>query len=292
MTYKECMAKFGSDKPDLRIPNEIQDVYYADDAKFSKALWFQKSQINQQISKSAMKKFVKEVKELFSNHKLTIIEHEISEHSGKILEKVLPTDTDLKGQIGDLGFIVQGGQEIIVQECLGKIRTFFSEKYLDLDPEVLKFLWVVDFPLFLPNPENGKLEAAHHPFTRPVDEDLKILKSNPEKVRAQHYDLVLNGQEIGGGSMRIHESDLQEFILKDILCEDTKELCHMLEALRYGCPPHGGIALGLDRIMMIIRKAKSIRDVIAFPKTANGKDLMSGAPSLIRQEEKDYYHLK
>ena len=121
---------------------------------------------------------------------------------------------------------------------------------------------------------------------------MHLLKTNPDLVRAQHYDLVLNGHEIGGGSMRIHETELQKYILEDILKEDTTELSHMLEALKYGCPPHGGIALGLDRIMMILCKTKSIRDVIAFPKTAGGKDLMSGSPTTVKQEEKQYYHLK
>ena len=120
-------------------------------------------------------------------------------------------------------------------------------------------------------------------------ENLREMRENlKHKIRS----LVLNGQEIGGGSMRIHETELQKEILEDILKEDTTELEHMLEALSYGCPPHGGIALGLDRLMMIICKAKSIRDVIAFPKTAGGKDLMSGSPTTVKSEEKEYYHLK
>ena len=122
-----------------------------------------------------------------------------------------------------------------------------------------------------------------------VRENLREMRENlKHKIRS----LVLNGQEIGGGSMRIHETELQKEILEDILKEDTTELEHMLEALSYGCPPHGGIALGLDRLMMIICKAKSIRDVIAFPKTAGGKDLMSGSPTTVKSEEKEYYHLK
>ena len=113
-----------------------------------------------------------------------------------------------------------------------------------------------------------------------------------ENLKHKIRSLVLNGQEIGGGSMRIHETELQKEILEAILKEDTTEHEHILEALRYGCPPHGGIALGLDRLMMIICKAKSIRDVIAFPKTAGGKDLMSGSPTTVKSEEKEYYHLK
>ena len=191
----------------------------------------------------------------------------------------------------DLAFIAMGDNELDVQEMLGKLRTLIIDLYMDLPPDLLKFLWVIDFPLFLSSEENT-LESAHHPFTRPLDEDLHLIKTNPEAVRGQHYDLVLNGQEIGGGSMRIHESELQKYILEDILKVDTSDLTHMLEALTFGCPPHGGIALGLDRLVAIICKAKSIRDVIAFPKTSNGKDLMSGSPAAISDQDKSYYHLK
>jgi aspartyl-tRNA synthetase len=111
-------------------------------------------------------------------------------------------------------------------------------------------------------------------------------------VRGQHYDLVLNGQEIGGGSIRIHDSDLQKYVLEDILKEDSSQLEYMLEALRCGCPPHGGIALGLDRLVAIMAKAHSIRDVIAFPKSSEGRDLMSGAPGAIQDEDRTFYHLK
>ena len=151
---------------------------------------------------------------------------------------------------------------------------------------------MVDFPLFLPNEDTGRLESAHHPFTRPHDDDIPLLETKPELVRAQHYDLVLNGQEIGGGSIRIHEAAMQKYILEDILKEDTSQLQHMLDALSFGCPPHGGIALGLDRLMMIMCQAQSIRDVIAFPKTTGGKDLMSGSPTQVTDEDKSYYHLK
>lgn len=155
------------------------------------------------------------------------------------------------------------------------------------------FLWVVDFPLFLPSEEldGGPLQSAHHPFTAPRPEDEHLLRSSPLDVRGLHYDLVLNGSEIGGGSIRIHQSDVQEFVLKEILQEDPINLLHLLKALRCGAPPHGGIALGLDRLMSIICETKSIRDVIAFPKSLDGKDPMSGAPTSISEKEKKMYHI-
>lgn len=156
------------------------------------------------------------------------------------------------------------------------------------------FLWVVDFPLFLPSedqPDSGILQSAHHPFTAPHPEDEHLLRTSPLDVRGLHYDLVLNGSEIGGGSIRIHQSEMQEYVLKNILGEDPVHLHHLLKALQCGAPPHGGIALGLDRLMSILCDTNSIRDVIAFPKSLDGKDLMSGAPSLISDKEKEMYHL-
>lgn len=286
LTYKEAMEKYGSDKPDLRIDNQIEDLgKYPADGRFVKALWFRADQLKTEMSKSALKKFEKEMKKLHENLVIVAMDKD------NLVTKVLPDKYELKNTDDQVGFVVLGQKEIHVQECLGKIRSRFSDQFLTKRAEDLSFLWVVDFPLFLRDEETQKLGSAHHPFTRPKEEDLHLMDTNPELVRGQHYDLVLNGYEIGGGSMRVHESDLQRKILEDILNEDASELNHMLEALTYGCPPHGGIALGLDRIMMIICNAQSIRDVIAFPKTSDGKDLMSGSPAIVQNDEKAYYHL-
>ncbi|XP_027629572.1 aspartate--tRNA ligase, mitochondrial isoform X3 [Tupaia chinensis] len=161
------------------------------------------------------------------------------------------------------------------------------------DPAVFSFLWVVDFPLFLPKEESPReLESAHHPFTAPHPGDIHLLCSEPEKVRSQHYDLVLNGSEIGGGSIRIHDAELQRYILQTLLKEDVKLLSHLLKALDYGAPPHGGIALGLDRLICLVTGAPSIRDVIAFPKSFRGHDLMSNAPDSIPSEDLKPYHIQ
>uniref|UniRef100_A0A8C0HKN6 Aspartyl-tRNA synthetase 2, mitochondrial n=1 Tax=Buteo japonicus TaxID=224669 RepID=A0A8C0HKN6_9AVES len=161
------------------------------------------------------------------------------------------------------------------------------------DPTAFHFLWVVDFPLFLPKEENPtELESAHHPFTAPHPSDTSLLYSDPTKARSQHYDLVLNGSEVGGGSIRIHSAEQQRFVLEKVLKEDSEVLSHLLEALEFGAPPHGGIALGLDRLISLIVDAPSIRDVIAFPKSFRGRDLMGNAPDYVTPEELEPYHIQ
>ncbi len=155
------------------------------------------------------------------------------------------------------------------------------------DPDELAFCWVVNFPLFEKN-EDGSLSSQHHPFTAPLDEDLHLLETNPEKVRSVAYDIILNGYEIGGGSVRVHKSELQHKIFK-LLGLDEKTIAerfgHMLEAFQYGAPPHGGIAPGIDRLVMILQNEPNIREVMAFPKTGEAEDLMMGAPSALGEKQ-------
>lgn len=178
---------------------------------------------------------------------------------------------------------------------MGKVRTeyvnYLEEKGENIRSKTMNILWIVDFPLFEEGDTAGKLCSAHHPFTAPHPEDLHLLETNPLAVRGQSYDLVLNGEEIGGGSIRIHDPVQQENILK-MLSIDKSTMQHMLDMLGSGCPPHGGIALGLDRLMALFLGTRSIRDVIAFPKTMEGKDPLSGSPSAITEEDKKLYHIQ
>ncbi|XP_008262023.2 aspartate--tRNA ligase, mitochondrial isoform X2 [Oryctolagus cuniculus] len=194
--------------------------------------------------------------------------------------------------------LLTAGEHQKACSLLGKLRLecadLLEKKGVVLrDPALFSFLWVVDFPLFLPKEDNPReLESAHHPFTAPHPSDIHLLYTEPEKVRSQHYDLVLNGSEIGGGSIRIHNAELQHYVLATLLKEDVKLLSHLLQALDYGAPPHGGIALGLDRLMCLVTGSPSIRDVIAFPKSFRGHDLMSSAPDCVPPEDLKPYHIQ
>lgn len=158
-----------------------------------------------------------------------------------------------------------------------------------------QFLWITDFPLFEVT-EDGSLESAHHPFTAPIDSHKDILFTHPEKVIAQHYDLVMNGQEIAGGSIRIHNSEMQRNILEKLLkipptSDGTSPMDFFLDALESGCPPHGGIAFGLDRLIAMLCRASTIKDVIAFPKNQEGRDLLSRAPAPLCDHDITLYNL-
>jgi aspartyl-tRNA synthetase len=203
---------------------------------------------------------------------------------------------------GDL-ILFAADQWLNACEILGKIRLYCAEILkaqgkLSIASDRFDFLWVVDFPLLSFDKEQNRWYSSHHPFTAPVAEDVSHLKTDPKKVRGQHYDIVVNGTELGGGSIRIHQPDLQKTVFEDVLQispEETKvRFGYMLDAFRYGAPPHGGIALGFDRLIAMLCGTPSIRDVIAFPKTAKGTDLMTETPTVVssRQLRELYLEIK
>ncbi|CAB1317545.1 unnamed protein product [Coregonus sp. 'balchen'] len=262
MTYEKAMKDYGVDKPDTRFAMKLMD-----------------------ISKT------------FHNTEIEFLKDALNQPGGCIQAICVPDGAKhLKSK--DHESLKQTARTQFGQRpLLGKLRLQCAELLEGSgvavrDPSAFHFLWVVDFPLFLPKEEDpDQLESAHHPFTAPLLEDTHLLYSQPHKVRGQHYDLVLNGCEVGGGSIRIHKASDQQHVLETILKEDPSLLSHLLEALDSGAPPHGGIALGLDRLLSIIVGAPSIRDVIAFPKSFRGHDLMSRAPDFVSEDELKPYHI-
>uniref|UniRef100_A0A671MU63 Aspartate--tRNA ligase, mitochondrial-like n=1 Tax=Sinocyclocheilus anshuiensis TaxID=1608454 RepID=A0A671MU63_9TELE len=294
MTYEEAIRDYGVDKPDTRFGMKVT----ADDCSRVCALCCQ-----WKLNMGRWRKWM-----IIAAFALCVVQ-EVSvvpvraDGSLKSPLSRLLSDTAkqqllqmAQANAGDLIFITAGPREN-VRPLLGKLRLQCVELLESYgvpvrDPSVFHFLWVVDFPLFLPKEDNPEmLEAAHHPFTAPVPEDAHLLYTQPRKVRGQHYDLVLNGCEVGGGSIRIHNASQQLYVLDTILKEDPSLLSHLLEALDSGAPPHGGIALGLDRLVSIIVGAPSIRDIIAFPKSFRGHDLMSRAPDFVSEEDLKPYHI-
>jgi aspartyl-tRNA synthetase len=200
----------------------------------------------------------------------------------------------MEGQPGDLLLII-ADKPAIANEALGRLRVELGRRMKLYDENVLAFCWVIDFPFLVRNEEENRWDPSHHLFTAPMDEDIPLLDSEPGRARGKQYDLVLNGYEIAGGSIRIHRRELQEkvFGLIGLNVEEAKEqFGHVLEAFEYGTPPHGGIAPGIDRIVMLLAGEPNIREVIAFPKSQSAADLMASAPSPVTEQQLKELHIK
>jgi len=301
VTYREAMETYGTDKPDRRYELKLVDL--TDTFRTSSFKVFQSAVAAGGVVKAFNAKGlavittgqIEDLTNLAKSHGakgLAWIKVENGEWKSPIVKFFSDTEKKaltekLKLEEGDL--ILFGADHWVAAcEVLGLVRIRCAE-YLDKlgklkkDTTKLDFHWVVDFPLLRKDPEHPHMVASHHPFTAPVVEDLPLLESEPEKVRGQHYDLVLNGVELGGGSIRIHQGKVQDKIFREILKLPgdivQSRFGYMVEALQFGAPPHGGIALGFDRLMALLLGHESIRDVIAFPKNARGQDVMSGSPA-------------
>ncbi len=300
LPYSEAMRRFGSDKPDTRFGMELCDltevVRGCGFSVFASAIEaggsvraitvkggaaFSRKEID------ALGEYVKTYRakglawiSLGETIKSPIAKFFSEDELNAIIKAAEAEDGDLILMVAD--------KNSVVFDSLGNLRVHVAKKLELLDENKWNFLWVTDFPLLEYNEEEGRYTAMHHPFTCPRDEDAALLETAPEKVLAKAYDIVLNGVEVGGGSIRIHRSDMQAKMFKAIGMsqeEAEERFGHLLEAFRYGTPPHGGLAYGLDRLVMLLCGCSSIRDVIAFPKVQNASELMTAAPSPVDDKQ-------
>ena len=304
LEYREAMDRFGTDRPDTRFGLEmknISDLAARSDFQVFKGVLQQGGVVKAiPVEKGAglfSRKALDELSQLvvqagakgLMNVKVTADGWQSSLEKFFKKEDQVAVNQRTGAASGDLLLLV-ADQEATVNACLGTLRLELAKKLNLVKKDDYALVWVNKFPLLEYNEEEGRLESVHHPFTSPLEEDLPLLEKHPEKVRARAYDIVLNGSEIGGGSVRIHDPDLQEtmFNILGISREEANlKFGFFLEALKYGAPPHAGIALGLDRLAAILTGSDSIREVIAFPKTQTASCLMSDAPSRVDAKQLD-----
>jgi aspartyl-tRNA synthetase len=308
MTYDEAMSRFGSDKPDTRFGLELVDL--SEVVKDSGFKVFAAAVANGGQVKAIN---VKGGAEKYSRKDIDALTEFVGVYGAKGLAWLKVDAEGLKGPIakffaeedsqalttvlnaneGDLLLFV-ADKKNVVADALGALRSKLGKELGLIDQSKFNFLWITDWPLLEYGEEEGRYYAAHHPFTMPVREDLPYLDTDPARVRAQAYDLVLNGYELGGGSLRIFERSVQEKMFKVLgfTPEDSQEqFGFLLNAFEYGTPPHGGIALGLDRLVMLLSGSTNLRDTIAFPKTASAADLLTNAPGEVSEVQLKELHL-
>jgi aspartyl-tRNA synthetase len=306
MAYGEAIAKYGSDKPDLRFGLEIHDVsevFANSEFRVFKQIVAERGVIRglalpggNKYTRNQIDGIVDLAKQIGFGGLIWVRPGEPPTSSVKALsEGALRAAIAGIGATADDLVLLAGGPADNTSALLGQLRLALAKRENLADPEKFDLLWVTDFPLLEWSGEDGRWYSMHHPFTSPRDEDIDKLESDPGAVRAKAYDLVLNGSEIGGGSIRIHAADLQARIFKRLGISDEEAKVRFgffLEALEYGTPPHGGIALGLDRIVALLANESSIREVMAFPKTAAAVDLMADAPSPVDPKQLRELHLR
>ncbi|HAR6197363.1 TPA: aspartate--tRNA ligase [Staphylococcus pseudintermedius] len=309
MTYTEAMSRYGTDKPDTRFGMELLDVSELGqimDFKVFKGAVESGGQVKALVVENAAADYTRkdidgltEFVNIYGAKGLAwvkVVEDGLNGPIARFFEDAHVTKLQaLTGaKAGDLVLFVADSKDVVAQS-LGVLRNKLGKERGLIDPEQYNFLWVTDWPLLEYDEEARRYVAAHHPFTSPKVEDIDLLETAPEQAQAQAYDLVLNGFELGGGSIRIHDGELQQRMFKALGFSDEaaqEQFGFLLDAFKYGAPPHGGIALGLDRFVMILSGRTNLRDTIAFPKTASATDLMTDAPSPVSERQLDELSLR
>ena len=302
MTWEEAMNRYGSDKPDLRFGMELTDVSETvkdiDFAVFKNALEAGGSVrgINAKGQGAMPRKKIDKLVEFVKGYGAKCLAYIALQEDGTVKSSFAKFMTEeqqaaliaaMGGENGDL-LLFAADKTKLVWDVLGALRLELASQMDLLDKNEYRFVWITEFPLLEWSAEEQRFTAMHHPFTMPMEEDLEFIDSDPGRVRAKAYDIVLNGNEIGGGSVRIHQNDIQEKMFEAL--GFTKERAHeqfgfLLDAFKYGVPPHAGLAYGLDRLVMLMAKQDSIRDVIAFPKVKDASCLMTDAPERVEEKQ-------
>ncbi|HXW01524.1 MAG TPA: aspartate--tRNA ligase, partial [Anaerolineae bacterium] len=301
LTYQEAMARFGRDNPDIRFGMELVDIsalvansgfkVFSDTVAAGGLVKGFNAKGQGHYSRKQIDDLTEFVKEFGAKGLAWLAVEEGGANRSSFSKFLAPEETaaivkQLQGEPGDLLLFV-ADQPAITNEALGRLRVELGQRLQLFDENVLAFCWVIDFPFLVWNAEEKRWDPSHHLFTAPMDEDIPLLDTDPSRARGKQYDLVLNGYEIAGGSIRIHQRDLQEkvFGLIGLEIEEAKQqFGHMVEAFEYGTPPHGGIAPGIDRLVMLLAGEPNIREVIAFPKSQSAADLMAGAPTTVTEQ--------
>jgi aspartyl-tRNA synthetase len=308
ITWEDAMNKYGSDKPDIRFEMQMVDVsdlvkesqfkVFSDAVKNGGVVKALKVDGGNSFTRKEIDEFT-EIAKIYGAKGLAYIQ--VTEEGPKSTLVKFFTEDELTSLVnhvgakaGDIVFFTADGFNVAC-EALGHVRLACGDKLKLRDPNLFAFCWIYDFPLFEYNKEDKTLQSAHHPFTSPKNEDIELLDTRPELVKAKAYDLALNGSEVAGGSIRIHNPELQSkiFDILKISKEDAQSrFGHLLHAFEFGAPPHGGIAWGLDRLIMIMRDEANIREVIAFPKDQKAKDLMLNSPSEMPEAQVAELHIR